>query len=141
MPFGEDFKDIDLIVRYSAKKSGLKYIRGDLSKRPGGVMPQILHEIRRAAVVVADTADSKKRNLEEAARMATEKEKQHAQEESKRKAEELAQIRAQDNAKKRTLCEANRKKKKQCILCGLPLGFFNNLLGKVQHPECITWKE
>ena len=54
MPFGDDFNDIDKIVLAAAKKCKLEYIRGDLSERPGSIMPQILHEIRRAAVVVAD---------------------------------------------------------------------------------------
>src|SRR5213594_962372 len=54
MPFGDGFKNIDKIIRAAAKKCGLEYIRGDLSDKPGSVLPQILHEIERAAVVVAD---------------------------------------------------------------------------------------
>ena len=54
MPFGEDFKDIDDIIRASAEECGLEYVRGDLNDKPGSVMRQILHEIKRAAVVVAD---------------------------------------------------------------------------------------
>ena len=54
MPFSNDFKDIEDIICASAKQSGLEYVRGDLSDKPGSIMPQILHEIRRASVVVAD---------------------------------------------------------------------------------------
>ena len=54
MPFGDDFNDIDNIIRASAKKCGMEYVRGDLSDKPGSIMPQILHEIERAAVIVAD---------------------------------------------------------------------------------------
>lgn len=54
MPFGDDFKDFDRIIRASATKCGLESVHGDLSDKPGSIMPQILHEIRPAAVVVAD---------------------------------------------------------------------------------------
>lgn len=54
MPFADRFQDIDKIIRDSAKKCGLEYVRGDLTDKPGGIMTQILHEIRGAAVVVAD---------------------------------------------------------------------------------------
>jgi hypothetical protein len=54
MPFSNDFEDIDKIIRVSATKCKMEYIRGDLSDKPGSIMPQIVHEIRRAAVVVAD---------------------------------------------------------------------------------------
>src|SRR4051812_3393527 len=54
MPIGEAFRDIDKILRQSAQKCGLEYVRGDLSTRPGSIMSQILHEIERAAVIVAD---------------------------------------------------------------------------------------
>lgn len=54
MPLGDDFKDIEEIFREAARKCKLQYIRGDLTDKPGSVIPQILHEIKRAAVVVAD---------------------------------------------------------------------------------------
>lgn len=54
MPFGKDFDDINEIVSSAAKKCGLEYVRGDLCDRSGSILPQIVHEIRRAAVVVAD---------------------------------------------------------------------------------------
>jgi hypothetical protein len=54
MPFGDDFRHIDRIIRHAAERCRLQYIRGDLTDQPGSVLPQILHEIRRAAVVVAD---------------------------------------------------------------------------------------
>lgn len=54
MPFSANFKDIDATIRAAVEECELEYIRGDLSGRPGSVMPQILHEIKRAAVVVAD---------------------------------------------------------------------------------------
>jgi hypothetical protein len=54
MPFGEGFKDIDRIIHEAANHTGLKYVRGDLSKRPGSILAQIVMEIRHAAVVVAD---------------------------------------------------------------------------------------
>lgn len=54
MPFGREFDDINEIVSRAAKKCGLEYIRGDLCDRPGNILPQIVHEIRRSAVVVAD---------------------------------------------------------------------------------------
>ncbi len=54
MPFSDEFKDIDAILRRAVTSCGLEYVRGDLSDRPGSVLPQILQEIRRAAVIVAD---------------------------------------------------------------------------------------
>lgn len=54
MPIRDDFKEIAEIIRATAKDCGLEYVPGDLSKKPGSVMRQILLEISRAAVVVAD---------------------------------------------------------------------------------------
>lgn len=54
MPFNESFRDIDRIIRMSAESSGFKYVRGDLSKKPGKILSHIIHEIRQASVVVAD---------------------------------------------------------------------------------------
>ncbi|MCC6231315.1 MAG: hypothetical protein IT580_01650, partial [Verrucomicrobiales bacterium] len=54
MPFGEGYRDIDRILHEAANTAGLKYVRGDLSKRPGSILAQIVTEIRQAAVVVAD---------------------------------------------------------------------------------------
>ena len=54
MPFGTHFDDISEIVRDAAANAGLEYVRSDLEKRPGNIMAQILYEIQRAAVVVAD---------------------------------------------------------------------------------------
>ena len=54
MPFEEGFEDIDAIIHSVALDCGLEYIRGDRINQPGSIMPQILHDIRRASVVVAD---------------------------------------------------------------------------------------
>lgn len=58
MPFGDDFKDIDNIIRAPAKKCGLEYVRGDLDK-PGSIMPQVLDEIRWALCAVCPAPRSK----------------------------------------------------------------------------------
>lgn len=57
MPFGDAFLNIDSILEESAHECGLTYVRGDRTETPGSVMPQILHEIKRAAVIVADITD------------------------------------------------------------------------------------
>ena len=54
MPFSDQFDDISDIVQKAASASGLEYVRSDLGEKPGNIMAQILHEIQRAAVVVAD---------------------------------------------------------------------------------------
>lgn len=54
MPFAEEFADIDRIIAAAAKEVGLAYVRGDSREKPGSVLPQIVHDIRYAAVVVAD---------------------------------------------------------------------------------------
>jgi hypothetical protein len=54
MPFDPSFNDIAEIIRAVASECGLKYVRGDRRNQPGSIMPQILNDIRRAAVVVAD---------------------------------------------------------------------------------------
>jgi len=47
-------KNIDHIIEKAAKECGLDYVRGDRRHQPGSVLPQILHDIRHAAVVVVD---------------------------------------------------------------------------------------
>jgi len=54
MPFEDGFQDIDRIVRDAAEACGLEYVRGDRRQQPGSVVSQILQDIRRASVVVAD---------------------------------------------------------------------------------------
>lgn len=54
MPLGDHLEDISQVIRASAKECDLNYVRGDLSKRPGSILAQIIKEIRQAAVVVAD---------------------------------------------------------------------------------------
>jgi len=54
MPFGDGFEDIDRIIGDAATECGLEYIRGDRRQQPGSVVSQIVHDIRSAAVVVAD---------------------------------------------------------------------------------------
>jgi hypothetical protein len=54
MPFKDEFEDIDRIVSDAARECGLEYVRGDRRTQPGSILPQILHDIRHAAVVVAD---------------------------------------------------------------------------------------
>ena len=54
MPFGDGFEDIDRIIREAALECGLEYVRGDRQQQPGSIMPQIVHNIRQASVVVAD---------------------------------------------------------------------------------------
>jgi hypothetical protein len=56
MPFDSSFDDISSIIAESARKCGLKYVRGDHRNQPGSIMPQILDDIRRAAVIVADVS-------------------------------------------------------------------------------------
>ena len=54
MPFDERFEDIDQIIAESAQECGFEYIRGDRRLQPGSILPQIMHDIRQASVVVAD---------------------------------------------------------------------------------------
>jgi hypothetical protein len=54
MPFSDGFEDIDRIIGEAAVECGLEYVRGDRRLQPGTVLSQILHDIRQAAVVVAD---------------------------------------------------------------------------------------
>jgi hypothetical protein len=54
MPFEKSFDDIEEIIKQVAEACGLEYVRGDRRNQPGSIMPQILNDIRRAAVVVAD---------------------------------------------------------------------------------------
>jgi hypothetical protein len=56
MPFKDGFEDIDRIIGEASKECGLDYVRGDRQHHPGSILPQILRNIREAAVVVADTA-------------------------------------------------------------------------------------
>jgi hypothetical protein len=46
--------DIDAIIHGAAVSCGLEPVRGDRRVKPGRVLPQILRDIRKAAVVVAD---------------------------------------------------------------------------------------
>ncbi len=57
MPFGVKFEDIDKIIAKSAQECGFEYIRGDRQLQPGSILPQIMHDIRQASVVVADITD------------------------------------------------------------------------------------
>jgi hypothetical protein len=54
MPYGDAFQDIDRIIHKAAESVGLEYVRGDLSKRPGSILAQIVQEIKHSTVVVAD---------------------------------------------------------------------------------------
>jgi hypothetical protein len=54
MPFKDGFEDIDSIVAEASRESGLEYVRGDRRTQPGSILPQILRDIRQAAVVVVD---------------------------------------------------------------------------------------
>ena len=54
MPFADGFEDIDQIIAEAAQECGLDYVRGDRRLQPGSILPQILHDIGHAAVVVAD---------------------------------------------------------------------------------------
>jgi hypothetical protein len=56
MPFGDGFMDIDQVIKDVAMGCGLRYVRGDMSKRPGSILAQIVKEITHAAVVVADVS-------------------------------------------------------------------------------------
>ena len=54
MPFADGFEDIDRIIAEAALECGLEYVRSDRRQQPGSILPQILHDIRHASVVVAD---------------------------------------------------------------------------------------
>jgi hypothetical protein len=54
MPFNDGFRDIEDIIRTVASECGLEYVRSDRRNQPGSIMPQILNDIKHAAVVVAD---------------------------------------------------------------------------------------
>ncbi len=58
MPFDQRFEDIDKIIAESAQQCGFEYIRGDRRLQPGSILPQIMHDIRQASVVVADITDN-----------------------------------------------------------------------------------
>lgn len=55
MDFDTSFDDIDQIIAEVARNENLEYVRSDRRTRPGSVLPQVLDDIRRSAVVVADT--------------------------------------------------------------------------------------
>jgi hypothetical protein len=57
MPFAKSFEDIDRIIKDAATECGLEYARGDLREQPGSVVSQIVHDIRNAAIVVADISN------------------------------------------------------------------------------------
>lgn len=50
MPF-DGFEDIDRIISEAARECDLEYVRGDRRHQPGSILPQILRDIRHAAVV------------------------------------------------------------------------------------------
>ncbi|HAB15026.1 MAG TPA: hypothetical protein PLX89_18095 [Verrucomicrobiota bacterium] len=54
IPFRHSFDEVCGVIEHAARECRLKAIRGDLCNRPGSVLPQVQHEIRRAAVVVVD---------------------------------------------------------------------------------------
>lgn len=54
MPFAESFGDIGRIIRDAAQECGLSYVRSDATPRPGIILSQIIEEIHRADVIVAD---------------------------------------------------------------------------------------
>ncbi len=54
MPFKDGFEEIDTIIGQAAAECGLSYVRGDRLLKPGSILPQVLRDIRSAAVVVAD---------------------------------------------------------------------------------------
>lgn len=54
MPFGDSFSDIDRIISEAAKEVNFEYVRGDLSKKPGSILAQIIQEIKHSDIVVAD---------------------------------------------------------------------------------------
>ena len=54
MQFNDHFSHIEKIISAAVDECKMKYKRGDLIKKSGTVMPQIVHEIKQAAVVVAD---------------------------------------------------------------------------------------
>lgn len=54
MSFGENFREIDGIISEAAKQVNFEYIRGDLSKKPGSILAQIIQEIKHSDIVVAD---------------------------------------------------------------------------------------
>jgi len=54
MPFDDSFKDIEQIISAVAKEHQLEFIRGDFSKKAGLIMAQVIYEINRADVIVAD---------------------------------------------------------------------------------------
>jgi hypothetical protein len=58
MPFNSKFNDISDIIRASAEECGLTFVRGDHRNQPGSIMPQILHDIRHASVIVTDITDN-----------------------------------------------------------------------------------
>ena len=58
MPFEHGFDDIDKIIKATAIACGLEYVRGDRKNQPGCVLPQVIRDIRDAAVVVADISNN-----------------------------------------------------------------------------------
>jgi hypothetical protein len=54
MPFGDSFKDIDRIISKAVREVNFDYVRGDLSKRPGSILAQIIQEIKHSDIVIAD---------------------------------------------------------------------------------------
>jgi len=58
MPFKAAFNDIEKIIKTAIEQCGMEYVRGDLTNRPGSIMAQVVHEIRRASVVIADITEN-----------------------------------------------------------------------------------
>jgi hypothetical protein len=54
MPFDKSFDEIEKIIHAVALECGLEHVRGDRRNQPGSIMPQIVKDIKRATVVVAD---------------------------------------------------------------------------------------
>lgn len=57
MPFNNRFDVVSQVIKESAKKCGLRYIRGDRRTQPGVILQHIISDIENAAVIVADVSD------------------------------------------------------------------------------------
>ncbi len=60
LPFASEFTPVDKALRVAARRCGLRYVRGDAPEESGRIMPQILREIERAEVIVADISPDTK---------------------------------------------------------------------------------
>lgn len=58
MPLGEEYKDLYIYgIRGAAEKTGFVYFRSDEIEHNAGIMNEIMHQIDKASVLIAEVTD------------------------------------------------------------------------------------